>query len=275
MGKTVLHVTKFQKNTGGLGHHIDRIEIPKNADKNLTHLNIEIVKPQGNLQQDIAKRIYEAEIPRKIRDNAVRYVGIIASGSHEQMKKIEDNGDLDQWAMDNYNFMAEKYGKENIIRASLHMDEKTPHIHFGIVPITKDNRLSAKSFFDGKVALRKLQDDYALKMAKYGLERGVPNEKRRHITTKQYYQHINQNELTAEKILSSKNSKELVSKLIEIADNQQDLKHNSIHLENERRIFTESERKREQEKQLERKRIDTLERDARDQKKNNGRNFKI
>jgi hypothetical protein len=265
MGKTVLHVTKFQKNTGGLGHHIDRRKIPKNADKNLTHLNIEIVKPQGNLQQDIAKRIYEAEIPRKIRDNAVRYVGIIASGSHKEMKKIEDNGDLDQWAMDNYNFMAEKYGKENIIRASLHMDEKTPHIHFGIVPITKDNRLSAKSFFDGKVALRKLQDDYALKMAKYGLERGVPNEKRRHITTAQYYKHVNSMGLTATKILENENAKELIEKLIEIADNSQSLNHNSIHLENERRIFQESERERELKKQSERKRLDTLERNARDQ----------
>ncbi|WP_434780990.1 plasmid recombination protein [Bacillus subtilis] len=29
------------------------------------------------------------------------------------------------------------------------MDEATPHMHVGIVPITEDGRLSAKDFFNG------------------------------------------------------------------------------------------------------------------------------
>lgn len=273
MAKTVLHITKFQKNTGGLGSHIDRLKTPKNAHSNLAHLNIDIVIPQGSLQEDISRRISEANISRKIRDNAVRYVGIITSGSHEQMKKIEANGDLHQWAKDNYDFMADKYGKENIIRASLHMDERTPHIHFGIVPITQDKRLSAKSFFNGKVALSQLQDEYALKMATYGLERGVSNEKRKHITTAQYYQYINKNKLTAEKILQNENSKELVEKLTEIADQNTGLHHNQIHLENERQIFQRNEREREKEKQLKRERAAALEKTTRKRDVGKGTSF--
>ena len=38
-------------------------------------------------------------------------------------------------------------GIENVINATVHMDEATPHMHLGIVPVTEDGRLSAKDIF--------------------------------------------------------------------------------------------------------------------------------
>lgn len=37
-----------------------------------------------------------------------------------------------------YDFLENKYGKENVISAYVHMDEKQPHIHFAFVPVVQD-----------------------------------------------------------------------------------------------------------------------------------------
>lgn len=49
--------------------------------------------------------------------------------------------------------MEEEYGKENLLYATVHMDEITPHMHYGVIPITKDGRLSAKEVVGNKKAL--------------------------------------------------------------------------------------------------------------------------
>lgn len=41
-------------------------------------------------------------------------------------------------------FIQKRYGKQNTLYAMVHMDEATPHMHIGVMPITEDNRLSAK-----------------------------------------------------------------------------------------------------------------------------------
>ena len=48
-----------------------------------------------------------------------------------------------------YNFFAEKYGRDNVVSAYVHMDEMQPHMHFAFVPVVVDRKrngwkLSAK-----------------------------------------------------------------------------------------------------------------------------------
>ena len=54
------------------------------------------------------------------------------------------------------------------------MDEKTPHMHYGVVPITDDGRLSAKEVVGNKKALTEFQDRFNehVKQRGYNLERG-------------------------------------------------------------------------------------------------------
>ena len=54
------------------------------------------------------------------------------------------------------------------------MDEKTPHLHLTLVPLTKDNRLCAKEIIGSRANLTKWQDDFhAYMVEKYpDLERG-------------------------------------------------------------------------------------------------------
>lgn len=190
MSFAVLHVTKFAgSGSGGIGAHIDRKHTPKNADPARTELNREIIPPRSSsMKKDIDERIQEGYTStRKIRTDAVRAVGVILSGSHEQMKEVQKSGRLDEWCQANLKFAQDKFGKDNLVRCTLHMDERTPHLHVVFTPITKDGKLHYKSFVNGKTGLTQLQDDYAREMERFGLNRGLKQTRTKHTTTREYY----------------------------------------------------------------------------------------
>lgn len=88
-----------------------------------------------------------------------------------------------------YDFLADRYGRENIISATVHMDERTPHMHFNFVPVTADGRLSAKSVLTRQSLIEQQTDFYEQVGKQYGLERGESKEsgkRRRHLETAEY-----------------------------------------------------------------------------------------
>lgn len=191
--------------------HIERRIIPKNADPTRTHLNKVLIEyPDGVHGRDeaIAHRLNTAGIKRKITHDQVRVVRVVLSGTHEDMMAIQDEGRLDDWCRDNIQWLQATYGKDNVVAAHLHMDEKTPHIHAAVVPIVTGARRKAKKEQEnGKRKYRKksdtvrlcaddlfnrqtliaYHDNYARVMAKYGLQRGVRGSEARHTSTTQYY----------------------------------------------------------------------------------------
>ena len=87
---------------------------------------------------------------------------------------------------DCYKFFAERYGEENIIAAVVHNDETTPHLHFNLMPVTKDGRLCSKQLFD-KPQLQKLQTDFYEEVGKrWGLQRGKEGSQRKHLSTAEF-----------------------------------------------------------------------------------------
>ena len=187
--------------------HIERRIIPKNADPTRTHLNRVLIEyPDGVHGRDeaIAHRLNTAGIKRKITHDQVRVVRVVLSGTHEDMMDIQENGRLDEWCSDSIQWLQATFGRENVVAAHLHMDEKTPHIHAAIVPIvTGERRKAKKEQEDGKRKYHKkantvrlcaddlfnrqtliaYHDNYARVMAKYGLQRGVRGSEARHSHT--------------------------------------------------------------------------------------------
>lgn len=87
-----------------------------------------------------------------------------------------------QFFSDCTEFFAERYGKENIVSAVVHLDESTPHLHFNLLPVT-GGRLCAKELFD-RAALRELQTNfYEIVGKKYGLKRGKEGSTAKHLDT--------------------------------------------------------------------------------------------
>lgn len=198
MGFAVYHMEKGKGGSGGIGRHIDRLESKygystyQHADPSLREQNREFIlnehcaKPLPKAIEDRIKEGYTQT--KEIRKDAVKFQTHVLTGSHEEMKEIfADKSTADKWINANIDWMCQKYGKENIVRFTLHMDEKTPHIHVITVPITSDGRLSAKSYANGKKALRELQTDYAQKMEVFGLERGLERVGIKHESAQEYY----------------------------------------------------------------------------------------
>ena len=65
-------------------------------------------------------------------------------------------------------------GAENVVSAMVHMDEKTPHMHFFHVSVTQDGRLNANKIYT-RQSLRKLQSELPayLQSRGFAIERGV------------------------------------------------------------------------------------------------------
>jgi len=227
MGYVVCHATKYTSsniNSGAMSRHIDRECNPENAISENSHLNFELCEKSGKLQKLVNDRIEEGyKGKKKIRDNAVRDVGVILSGSHEVMKEIEKKGLIKQWAYDSYKFFANEIGEENIVKATVHLDEKTPHMHLHFVPLTKDGRLSAKEILT-KDKLQEWQSGYAFSMDKYGLQRGVNGSKRKHVTTNQFSRWLNANDVDAQKIVDAPKEKavSIVSTMLQQVQIQQE-----------------------------------------------------
>ncbi len=237
MGYAVLHLDKASGNDAPMSAHIERTIDPRNADKSRTHLNRELLtfsEGVANRTEAIQHRIEKANITRKISHNQVRAIRIMLSGSPEEMKHIEESGQLNDWCYDNIDWLRKTFGADNLVSAVLHMDEKTPHIHATVVPIVTGERRKAKAtkVGEGKKKYKKknpntarlcaddlmardklkhYQDSYAATMNKYGLQRGVDGSEARHITTQQFYRELfTQNQSLKENIEILQEQKEEV-----------------------------------------------------------------
>lgn len=215
MGYVVLHLEKATGNDAAMSAHIERTIDPKNADKSRSYLNKELIDlPEGvrNRTEAIQHRIDNADIKRKIGKNQVQAIRIMLSATPEDMKDIEEFGNLKPWCKDNVEWLQDTFGKENLVSAVLHMDEKTPHIHATVVPIVQGERRKAKTEQDngkkkykkktGNVVrlcaddvmardkLKSYQDSYAEKMKPYGLNRGISGSEAKHISTQEFYREL-------------------------------------------------------------------------------------
>lgn len=217
MGYVVLHLDKSPGNESAMTDHIERNVIHSNVDPSRVHLNKELVKfPYGvyDRTEAIQHSLDNAGLTRKVGKNQVKVIRFMLSGSSEDMERIEKEGKLDDWCRDNIEWLETTYGKDNVVAATLHMDETTPHIHASIVPVvhgerrkksttkkqieqtktkrkykTKDPnraRLCADDVM-AKAKLTEYQDSYAEAMSKYGLQRGVKGSDARHITLTEFY----------------------------------------------------------------------------------------
>lgn len=207
MGFAVLHIEKGTAGkAGGLGNHIDRTKKVPNADPTLSEKNFYVRtdfekglvylttnREIKTLQERINGRIQEGYKGKTaIRKDAVTHLNIVLTGSHKEMKAIEGDAEkLRNWTYLNYAFVAERFGYKNIVEFSCHCDERTPHVHCVVVPLTKDGRLSAKEVMGNRHKMSELQDSYGkLMQNKFGLQRGIKGSTATHDSVREYYGRI-------------------------------------------------------------------------------------
>ena len=194
MAKLVFNIRKNKGNAGALGAHIDRKEgmehMYKNANSNKKKLNIKYSITRHcklPLSEAIDSRISEGyKGKRKLRSDAIKSLSLVLTGSNKHMHKIFAHKKARKyWLEQSFKFISEEFGKENIVRFDLHMDETTPHLHVVLVPLTSDGRLSAREVMGNKARIKALRKLYAKKLKGLGLEYGVEqSDKKANLSTK-------------------------------------------------------------------------------------------
>ncbi len=191
------------------------------SNKNYTLLES---KPNMTFNQIIDEKLKQNYKGKKaIRKDAVKMCELLFTSDNNFFQNISAEKQREYFE-DCFQFACNRYGKDNIISAIVHLDEHTPHLHIDFIPLTTDGRLSAKSLFGGKTALQQLQDDFfKIVGTKYNLERGkradLENpeyQTTKHLTTSQYKaKMVNEQVIQAEQQLS-----ELKGKVLELQEVQ-------------------------------------------------------
>jgi hypothetical protein len=141
------------------------------------------------LEQEVFDRIGD----QKIRKDGVLCVEILLTASPEYFRPgdrgkagLWDSQQLKDWKRANQDWLSAKFG-DRLVRAELHLDESTPHIHAYLVPLDEKGKLNCKSIFGGREKLSLFQDSYAAAMRPLGLERGIRGSRATHTEVKEYY----------------------------------------------------------------------------------------
>lgn len=192
MSYAVMHMQKLKAGgMRGIENHNERLK--------KSHTNPDINYDRSHLNQDLTpgdnrtyyrrvkERIEELQLSKAVRKDAVVCTGFICTSDSEFFRSLS-GPETERFFAASLAFLEMRYGKKNVIAATIHHDETTPHLHTYIVPVTQDGRLSAKDIFNQK-ELRSLQSDYHRTMqdAGFRLERGQMAEEtqRKHLSTQE------------------------------------------------------------------------------------------
>ena len=195
MSQLAAHMQKFKiGNLGGLQRHDERtlqrhsnpdIDVSKSSD-NFSVLPLERLDPKRSLHKQVQETIADERVSsRAVRKDAVVLTEWVISSDSTFFEGLSCD-ETKQFFTDAYQWFANHFGADHIPYATVHMDETTPHMHMGIIPLT-NGRLSAKSIFN-REALRFIQADLPQKLNEKGwnIERGECGSKRKHLSVERY-----------------------------------------------------------------------------------------
>ena len=166
--------------------HVTRSAETPNAD--LARSAAWLIEPTISGKPAPLEDAVTARLPEKKRKDAVLAIGAMLTASPEYFGDPWDKKKVDDWKKSAEKWLSKEFGK-NLLGVAIHLDEKTPHIHAYILPMTKDNRLSAKETFNPRI-LRTYQTSYSSALKHLGLRRGVEGSKAKHQEVQRFYSRI-------------------------------------------------------------------------------------
>nr|WP_020277964.1 MobV family relaxase [Listeria innocua]AGN12842.1 putative recombination/mobilization protein [Listeria innocua] len=194
-------------NLVGIGNHNQRKtknHSNPDIDTSLSKLNYDLVDRTQNYKTDIENFINENKsTTRAVRKDAVLVNEWIISSDKDFFDNLTES-EIENFFERSKDYFAEKFGEKNIRYATVHLDESTPHMHMGIVPFDKDNKLSAKRVFN-RQALRDVQEELPkyLQDFQFEIARGQKGSERKNLTVPEFKK-LKEEELEIKKELQIK-----------------------------------------------------------------------
>ena len=180
-----------QREKDGVSHTNEDIDWTKTSE------NVALLEQQERFRTVVSNRIDELELKRQPRSDATVMCQCLVTSDNAFFDKMSRQ-EQTEFFKQSLDFIKERYGEKNLVSATIHYDERTPHMHVNFVPVTEDGRLSAKDLFSPK-SLRVLQDDYNRFVREHGydLERGQLDSKTKHLEVEEYKVETRYHELKA------------------------------------------------------------------------------
>ena len=200
-------VARMQKmkagNLGGAHKHNERIfenHSNKDIDTSRSHLNYELTDRDRSVsyERQIKGYVNENKISKRgIRKDAVLCDEWIITSDKEFFEKLGQERTREFFETVK-NYFAENYGESNVAYASVHLDESTPHMHLGIVPM-ENGKLSSKAMFN-RDELKHIQEDLPRYINERGfeLQRGKLDSKKQHLSVADYKEKMGREALNQE-----------------------------------------------------------------------------
>lgn len=237
MSYGIIRIAKYTAGSvKGLENHDSRAKQSHSnpdIDSLKTFKNYDLHDTKQSYQQFIKARIKDLNLKKTVRKDAIVMAQCLITSDKDFFNGISEKR-RDDYFKAGLEFIKKRYGEENIISATVHLDEKTPHMHVNFVPVTKDGRLSAKDLLN-KADFRTLQDDFYKEVsAEFGLERGVKGSLREHLEVGRFKRKtLNEEIKTLEENIKELENTPIIKDLEGLANSISDVKL-------KRKIFTEN-----------------------------------
>lgn len=196
MSYLVAHMEKFKKEAvRGIQGHNQRERPSKSnpdiaSDRSCLNYDLHNDGPVS-YAKFIDRRIDSLNLKKSPRSDAVYMCEVVVSSDEGFFKNLSES-EQRRFFLAAKEWLDDFAGSKNVIAAIVHLDEKTPHLHYSHVPVTKDGRLCAKDVYT-KESLRELQNGLAsyLKSRGFDIQRGVeqgPESSKKHLNTREFKQ---------------------------------------------------------------------------------------
>lgn len=165
--------------------HATRELPPDNADPARKGLNESI---EGPATAGAVIGLMRGRWPAKKRKDAILCVEYVMSASPAWWKTatVEQQREFVERSM---TWLRDKYGAENVIYATLHRDENSPHLSVFVVP-EREGKLVAKHYIGNRLDMQRDQTTYAEILAPLGLVRGVEKSAATHVPPREFYKRL-------------------------------------------------------------------------------------
>ena len=156
-------------------------------DKEKSNENYDLINDENIDYNARVKEIIESQKigTRKTRKDAVLVNELLVTSDRSFFERL-DPAEQKRFFEESFKVFSERYGEQNMAYATVHHDEKTPHLHIGVVPM-REGSLQGKNVFN-RQELIWIQEKFPEHMKKLGfeLERGEKGSTREHIETQEF-----------------------------------------------------------------------------------------
>ena len=173
------------------GKHVDRAVHTPNADPEKSAENVHLIG--GDVPLEKAVQTVINQHGGKPRSDSVECIEFILSASPKFFEKSDGTQNREKvraFAAASMTFINNDEHCGKCVKAVLHLDEMTPHIHVHKVPIDPKGKLNCKYHFGSKAQGVKFQNEMYEIYKHLGLQRGIPNSRAEYMQVRDFYKEL-------------------------------------------------------------------------------------